>query len=212
MEQTEAQSAARDGYDRMAQEYVALVGEEFEKRSLTRSMLELFAHEVAGTGRVADVGCGPGHLTALLADLGVDIFGIDISPTMVDHATATHPGLHFEIGTLAALPIDTGALSAVVSRHSLIHTPPDLIPGALDEFVRVLQPGGRLFLSFFAAATADTHGEPFDHAVTTAWQLDTDTISAALNSACLSETVRIIRQPHPTERQLPTTILLATRA
>jgi len=132
MEQKTAESAARDGYDRMAEEYVAFVGSEFGKQSLTRSALELFAHEVANAGRVADVGCGPGHLTALLADLGLDIFGVDISPTIVDLARAAYPRLHFESGTLAALPIDTGALSAVVSRHSLIHTPPDLIPGALD--------------------------------------------------------------------------------
>jgi hypothetical protein len=29
---------------------------------------------------VADVGCGPGHVTAHLRGLGVDAFGIDLSP------------------------------------------------------------------------------------------------------------------------------------
>ncbi|WP_425547148.1 methyltransferase domain-containing protein [Actinocorallia aurantiaca] len=42
----------------------------------------------AGTGnpRAADVGCGPGHLTAMLHDPGLDAFGLDLFPGMLDHA------------------------------------------------------------------------------------------------------------------------------
>ena len=52
----------------------------------------------ADVGPVADVGCGPGHVTAHLNKLGVDAFGIDLSPAMLDLARRDHPGLRFEVG------------------------------------------------------------------------------------------------------------------
>ena len=42
-----------------------------------------------------DVGCGPGRITAHLRQLGVDAFGIDLSPGMVEAARREHPGLRF---------------------------------------------------------------------------------------------------------------------
>ena len=44
------------------------------------------------SGPVLDVGCGPGHVTAHLAGLGVDVQGVDLSPRMVEHARRLHPG------------------------------------------------------------------------------------------------------------------------
>jgi len=50
---------------------------------------------------VADVGCGPGHVTAHLHDSGLDAFGIALSPLMIDRCssaraprTAVRGGLH----------------------------------------------------------------------------------------------------------------------
>jgi SAM-dependent methyltransferase len=43
-----------------------------------------------GGGSVADVGCGPGRITAHLRQLGVDAFGIDLSPGMIE--VARRPG------------------------------------------------------------------------------------------------------------------------
>ena len=53
-----------------------------------------------GGGPVADVGCGPGHVTAHLRDSGLDAFGIDLSPVMIDVARREHPGLRFEVGSM----------------------------------------------------------------------------------------------------------------
>lgn len=213
MDQAEAESNARDGYDRMAEVYRDHVSLEMTVPSVIRSALELFAHEVLkpGPAKVADVGCGPGHITAFLAGLGLDAFGVDISPTLLDLARDAHPDIRFEIGQLASLPIETGLLQGLVSRHSLIHTPADLVPVALDEFARVLAPGGLLFLSFFGAAEPSTHGEGFDHAVTTAYQLDVEIMATLLNAAGFTEELRMIRQPRESERQLPHGTFFARR-
>lgn len=213
MEQSEAELTARRGYDTMAKIYADHVAREMEVPSITRSALELFAHQVQehGAGQVADVGCGPGHITAFLAERGLDIFGVDNSEALLDIARIAHPHLRFEIGQLASLPLETGSQAGVVAKHSVIHTPVDLVPAALDEFARVLAPGGLLFLSFFGAVERSAHGEAFDHVVTTAYQLDVETVATLLGEAGLSEEVRIIRQPRADERQLPHAILFARR-
>ena len=213
MDQTTAESKAREGYDRMAEVYTNHVGLEMTVPSIVRSALETFAHEVQkqDAAKVADVGCGPGHVTAYLAELGLDIFGVDNSPALLDIARAAHPDIRFEIGQLASLPIETGSVQAVIAKHSLIHTPADLVPAALSEFARVLASGGSLFLSFFGSAEPGTHGEPFDHAVATAYQLDVEIMASLLSDAGFNEEIRIVRQPREQERQLPHGTFFARR-
>jgi trans-aconitate methyltransferase len=57
----------------------------------------------AGGGLVADLGCGPGRITAHLRDLGLDAFGLDLSPAMIGLARSEHPSLRFEVGPMDAL-------------------------------------------------------------------------------------------------------------
>lgn len=56
-------------------------------------------------GPVADVGCGPGYVTGHLHELGVDAFGIDLSPEMVAIARRDHPDLRLEVGTMTDLDL-----------------------------------------------------------------------------------------------------------
>jgi len=213
MDQTEAESDARKGYDEMAEVYANHVALEMTVPSLVRSALESFAHQVAkqGAGKVADVGCGPGHVTAFLAELGLDICGVDNSPVLLDIARASNPDLRFETGQLASLHFEANVLQAVVAKHSLIHTPADLVPAVLEEFARVLAPGGLLFLSFFGSEDPSTHGEAFDHAVTTAYQLDVEIMAQSMSAAGFTEELRIVRQPKASERQLEHGTFIARR-
>ncbi len=61
-----------------------------------------------------------GYVTAHLHELGIDAFGIDLSPGMIDVARRDHPGLRFEVGPvpLSAVPAARPALCDPVSRTS----------------------------------------------------------------------------------------------
>jgi len=59
---------------------------------------------------VADVGCGPGHVTAHLHELGVDAFGIDLSPEMVAVARREHPAPRFEVGSMTDLDLPAASM------------------------------------------------------------------------------------------------------
>lgn len=72
---------------------------------------------------VADVGCGPGRITAHLRGLGVGAFGVDLSPGTIDVARRDHPGARFEVGSMTDPDLADGSLAGLVARYSLIHVP-----------------------------------------------------------------------------------------
>ena len=140
------ENATRASYDRVAAEYAQRINEELEHKPLERKLLAEFA---AGTpGRIADVGCGPGHVAAYLHEQGAEVVGLDLSPAMVEQARALHPDVDLEVGDMRALPLADGLLGGIVALYSLIHIPRAEVAAVLREFRRVLRPGGRLLVGF----------------------------------------------------------------
>lgn len=199
----DALSATRDGYDAAASAYADLFRDSLRGSPLDRAILGAFAELVRGSGndRVADLGCGPGHITAHLAGLGLDAFGVDVSAAMVELARQASPGLRFEVGSMTALGIADGALGGVLSRWSVIHTPPDDLPAILTEFRRVLAPGGHLLIGFSATDGPDHPTQVFDHTVAPAYRWDPGHLAALLRDAGLAEVARMVAEPEPTDRR-----------
>lgn len=140
----------RTSYDTVAGSYADLVRESLHQHADLRAGLSLFADlaRAAGGGPVADVGCGPGHVTAHLNELGVDAFGIDLSPAMIDVARRDHPGLRFEVGSMTDLPLGDASVGGLLAFWSMIHIPDEAIPGVLAHFHRVLRPGSPILIGF----------------------------------------------------------------
>ncbi len=137
----------RTSYDTVATSYADVVRDALAGDPYMRADLALFA-ELAGDGPVADVGCGPGHITAYLRELGADAFGIDLSPAMIEVARRDHPGVRFEVGSMTDLDLAEDSVAGLVAWWSLIHLPDEEIPAVLAGFRRVLRPGGVLLLGF----------------------------------------------------------------
>jgi SAM-dependent methyltransferase len=146
----------RTSYDTVAASYATFVRDALAAEPYLRAGLALFADLVhaSGGGPVADVGCGPGHVTAHLHRLGVDAFGIDLSPAMIDVAQRDHPGLRFEVGSMTDLDLADGSLAGLLAFWSLIHIPDDEIPDVFGHFGRVLRPGGPLLVGFHVGDTS----------------------------------------------------------
>ena len=135
----------RTSYDTVAVSYADQLRDAIAGLPYLRAALGVFAEHMraAGGGPVADVGCGPGHVTALLNELGVDAFGIDLSPGMVDVARRDHPGLRFEVGSMTDLPLGDASVAGLIAWWSLIHIPDDEVPTVFAHFHRVLRPARR---------------------------------------------------------------------
>lgn len=194
----EHQEETRAAYDGVVELYASMFANGLETHPFARNMIRTFAELVRATGntRVADVGCGPGHLTAMLNELGLDAFGLDLSPGMVVHARRAHPELRFEEARMEALPVGDGALGGVLAHYSVIHTPPAELPALLAEQVRVLAPGGLLLASFFGIEGAES-AEPvrFDHKVAPAYSWPVDRFAALLAGAGLVPFARLLHDP-----------------
>ncbi|MGW0117029.1 class I SAM-dependent methyltransferase [Streptomyces sp. NPDC003327] len=201
----DALDATRDAYDDAAPAYAELFRDSLPGLPLDRAVLGAFAELVraapGGGGRVADLGCGPGHVTAHLRGLGLTAFGVDVSPSMIELARRHFPGLRFEVGSMAALDLADGALDGVLSRWSVIHTPPREVPALLAEFHRVLGPGGHLLIGFSASDGPSHPTQVFDHAVAPAYRWWPDHLAAQLGACGLVEVARLVRAPLPTDRR-----------
>jgi SAM-dependent methyltransferase len=129
----------RAAYDAMATLYAELFRDSVEGQPLDRALVTAFAEFVraAGAGPVADLGCGPGGVTARLASLGVTAFGVDASPAMIELARQEYLDLRFDEGSMLALDIADGTLGGILAWYSIIHTPPEDLPVIFAEFARV---------------------------------------------------------------------------
>ncbi|MEV0316912.1 class I SAM-dependent methyltransferase [Streptomyces sp. NPDC050658] len=201
MVEHDAFHATREAYDTMAPTYAEMFRDVLRDCPLDRAILGVFA-EAVGEGLVGDLGCGPGHVTAYLSGLGVAAFGVDASPAMVEIAREAYPELRFDVGGMAALDIGDGALGGVLSRWSVIHTPPAELPVVLGEFGRVLASGGHLLIGFWATddPSVATQAVP-DHAVAPAYRWSADHLAELLGKVGLSEVARTVREPQPADRR-----------
>jgi SAM-dependent methyltransferase len=107
----------------------------------------LAALQLGRSEKVADIGCGPGYLTAEIAEAvgpaGL-VHGLDLGPAMVaiaERRCAGYANCRVEVGDARALPFPDATFDALASIQVLEHV--DDVATAIDEMARVLRPGGR---------------------------------------------------------------------
>lgn len=164
-------------YSARAAEYAAQLGSMSAVHPSDRQLVDTWAARVSGP--VLDAGCGPGHWTNHLADLGLDVYGIDAVPAFVEHARSTYPGIRFDVGSIDHIDAPDGSLGGILSWFSTIHHAPSTISTPIAELARTLQPGGRLVLGYFDGTAC----EPFEHAVLRAYRWPAEDLHVLLDAA-----------------------------
>lgn len=97
---------------------------------------------------VADVGCGDGSLSRVMARAGAWVIGIDPGPQQLARAAAAGRAAD-EVYVCAlgeALPLPGGCLDALVYFNALHHVPVAVQGAALQEAARVVRPGGLVYV------------------------------------------------------------------
>lgn len=156
----------RAAYGVVAVAYADQLGDELSDLPFESWLLHRVV-ELAQGAPVIEVGTGPGHVAAFLAEAGADTSGLDLTPQMVDEARRRHPAVRYEIGDLRQLmrPSTHDGWGAVLAWYSLIHLASSELPPAVAALVRPLRAGGWLVLALHAGAEVRTVTEWFGHEI-----------------------------------------------
>lgn len=208
-----------DSYDVVARRYAEEIGDELATKPADRALYALFAELVGAGTVVADVGCGPGHITAHLAELGLRPTGIDTSPGMIEVARERYPGLPFVVGSFAELPAADGEWAGAVAPYSIIHLDPDQRRAGFAELHRAIAADGWLLVAFHISNASYAAGEElhlstwWDHEVDLTFRfLDPAVVADEMGAAGFAIMVRTDREPWPgVEEQSRRGYLLARR-
>ncbi|MGW4247915.1 class I SAM-dependent methyltransferase [Nocardia sp. NPDC004722] len=201
MIETADMGVTRAAYDEVAEQYADFIHRQLLDNPFDRGMIDAFAQLVAESdpGPVADIGCGPGRVTAHLAAAGFEVSGIDLSPEMIRLARAEFPELSFEVGPMERLPFPDGALAGLVAWYSIIHIPPQRIPEVLTELARVLRPGGHALFGF-QATDEPTGITEYDHKVAPAYRWAPATFAETLAANGFRAVATLTREARANER------------
>jgi len=204
----------RIGYDRIADDYFKSFPAELPWQPMDSGMVTAFVELVraGGAGPVADVGCGPGKLTDYLNCLGLNTFGIDLSPGMIEVARREYPDLRFEVGSMTALDLPDASLGGVIAHFSIMHVPDEDLPGVFTGFHRVLAPGGHLFVAFQTGDEHRVRTEAYGHEVSIAYELrPPERVAGLLSDAGFAMKATLVREPYAEWEKAPRAYLLARK-
>lgn len=134
---TDAQTIG--AYDARVEDYVGHTG-----RKAPDPTLLTFIGRIPAGGFVLDLGCGPGHSSAVMRDHGLQVDPVDASAGMVRWANDTH-GIGARQLTFDALTV-VDLYHGVWANFSLLHAAPQDFPRHLATIHRALLPRGLLHL------------------------------------------------------------------
>jgi uncharacterized protein YceH (UPF0502 family) len=156
----------RAAYARVAASYADHFDDELAALPFESWLLRRVA-ELADGAPVIEVGTGPGHVAAFLAESGANATGLDLSPEMVDEARRRHPRVTYEVGDLRRLlrPANHDGWGAVLAWYSLIHLAASELPEAIASLVRPLRGNGWLVLALHSGTEVRSVGEWFGHQI-----------------------------------------------
>jgi len=119
--------------------------------------------EATGIGfgkNVLDIGCGSGHSSALINDVGATVVGVDATQGMVDYANKTFDGIDFQVGGLEELAFGDDEFDVVFAANSVQYAADLGI--ALGELRRVCKPGGSIVAGLFGPPEAVSYKPVLD--------------------------------------------------
>lgn len=205
----------RTAYDSVAASYSELLSDTSFEAEIDLAMIQHFLGRlvVQRSAHVLDAGCGAGRMLTYLEQLdpSLHLTGVDLAPSMVGHARARHPTRRIEEGDLAALPFGGAEFDGLLSWYSIIHTFAPELPRVVEEFRRVIRPGGLLLVAFHSGTGERVVERAYGHDVELRVQLhNVQHVDETLTAGGFEVGARLDRLARPGERNSQG-FLLATR-
>lgn len=159
MDPTERKRLVEQGYDRMAEAYLASKGALAPE---TGALLESLTRGLDREAAILDLGCGAGVPVTRWLAARFRVIGVDRSSRQLALARREVPGATFIRGDIAEVDFAPGAFAAIVSLYAIIHLPREEQPALLARLARWLAPGGGFLatwpLTAWEGEEPDWHG------------------------------------------------------
>ncbi len=147
----ERKQIVRDGYNRIARQYLATRSADSDDAQL---LYDLLARLPRGA-RVLDAGCGAGVPITRLLNEQCAVIGVDFSETQLTLARTLVPKAQLVCADIAALSFAHESFDAICSYYAIIHVPRDEHRQLLADFQRMLKPHG---FTLLCMGNGDTSG------------------------------------------------------
>ena len=203
----------RLSYNAVAEEYAIRLGDELAYKPVDRALLRSLIEQTEKRTRIADLGCGPGHVAAWLAKHEVSAVGIDLSNEMIAVGRREYPEVEFREGDLLSLPAKVGEFGSIVALYSIIHLELSELTPAFKEMHRALRESGLLLIAFHIGSEERYRDEWWGHQVDVTFRFfEPGDIIELLQGAGFVVEVRLERLSYPEEVETKRAYLLARRS
>ncbi len=212
MDEPGRHDSVRRSYNVVAEKYAIGFRDELAHKPLDRALLGCLLEQTGACAPVADIGCGPGHVSAWLASHGATTVGVDLSPGMIAVGRREYPQVEFREGDFVTLPAADGEFAAAVAFYSIIHLDPGELPRALAEIHRVLRPSGLLLVAFHVGSEVRHSAEWWGYEVDLDFRFyEAQHVAEAMEDAAFLVEARLERTSYPEEVETRRAYLLARR-
>ena len=203
----------RRGYDRSARNYAAKFRNELDGKPFDRELLTEFAAGLTDRPHLAiDLGCGTGQTTAFVADQGLTVTGIDLSPGMIVEAKAGFPDVPFDVGDMFRLNRTDESVDGIIAFYAIVNNSSEDLSGLFAEWARVLRHDGKVVLAFHDGEGVVVQEDFIEAGARLVFHYHcAELVAEQLESAGLSVNQTTIREPYPSEYPSRRAYLLATK-
>lgn len=99
---------------------------------------------------ILDVGCGTGAHLELYQRYKCDLYGLDVSPSMLEIARKRlGDTARLDLGNAVQMPYESNKFDLIISMLSLHEMPPETRSTAIKEMIRVIKQDGHILLIDF---------------------------------------------------------------
>jgi demethylmenaquinone methyltransferase/2-methoxy-6-polyprenyl-1,4-benzoquinol methylase len=137
---------AKDPYRKFAAHYDRFVG------PFTNALrhIGMKMHPPRPATKVLEVGCGTGTNLMLYHQAGCSVYGIDLSPSMLEVArTKLGEGTDLQLGNASNMPYQDNFFDLVIAMFILHEMPREMRPQVMKEMIRVTKQEGRILIIDF---------------------------------------------------------------
>ncbi len=117
-------------------------------KTMDRELASGFVNSLSAGRQILDLGCGPGHYTGLLSELGAQMTGLDYSSTMIAKAKEVAPAATFVVGDMFELDsiFAENTFDGIWANASLFHMEADEIDKVLTGMKRIIKTDGKVYI------------------------------------------------------------------